>query len=177
MAASLFWHEILQHKSTFKSYLEGDINDAVPSLIFQFVCMIKQSSAIKWQLEQGASKSDLETLLLLLYNCSAKYKKIAETHRHKRDHKTSFDCLWQNQKVTYHWYASSALLDEAVLAKYFEDSVVCPPISKKGLFITSAIDIIDYNPTTRTQTLTRQLLLPWVIMECITLARSQNYWT
>ena len=54
----------------------------------------------------------------------------------------------------------SALLDETVLAKYFEDSVVFPPISKKGLFITSAIDIIDYNPTTRTQELTRQLLLP-----------------
>ena len=44
----------------------------------------------------------------------------------------------------------SAKLGEAVVAKYVDDGVVCPPILKKGLFTTSAIDKIDHNPTATT---------------------------
>ena len=46
----------------------------------------------------------------------------------------------------------SAQLGEAILTQYTEDGVVCPPVLRKGLFTTSAMDNIDHNPTATTAT-------------------------
>ena len=46
----------------------------------------------------------------------------------------------------------SAQLGDATVTKYVEDGVVCPPVLRKSLFTTSAIDIIDHNPTATTAT-------------------------
>lgn len=169
-AASMLRREMLQHKSTFESFLEGDTDGAVPSLLLQFVSMIEHGSDIKSQLEHGASKSDIAIAQLLQYNCFDKYKEGAQTHRHSKDCETPFavymglsvfgktrkrhliDMLDQNGlSIPYHRVLEiSAQLGEAVVAKYVEDGVVCPPILKKGLFTTSAIDNIDHNPTATT---------------------------
>ena len=41
----------------------------------------------------------------------------------------------------------SAQLGEAVVAQYVDDGVVCPPVLRKQVFTTSAVDNIDHNPT------------------------------
>ena len=46
----------------------------------------------------------------------------------------------------------SAQLREAVITQNTEDGVVCPPVLRKGLFKTSAMDNIDHNPTATTAT-------------------------
>lgn len=150
--------------------MAGDTDGAVRPLLLQFVCMIEHGSEIKSQLEHGASKSDMAIAQLLQYNCFAKYKEGAQTHRHSKDRETPFsvymglsvfgqtrkrhliDMLHQNGlSISYDRVLEiSAQLGEAVVAKYVEDGVVCPPILKKGLFTTSAIDNIDHNPTATT---------------------------
>ena len=44
----------------------------------------------------------------------------------------------------------SAQLGEGVVAQCVEDGVVCPPVVRKKLFTTSAVDNIDHNPTAST---------------------------
>ena len=44
----------------------------------------------------------------------------------------------------------SAQLGEAVVAQYVEDGVICPPVLRKQLFTTAAVDNIDHNPTATT---------------------------
>ena len=44
----------------------------------------------------------------------------------------------------------STQIGEAVITQYTEDGVVCPPVLRKGLFTTSAMDNIDHNPTATT---------------------------
>ena len=44
----------------------------------------------------------------------------------------------------------SAQLREAVVAQYVEDGVICPPVLRKQLFTTAAVDNIDHNPTATT---------------------------
>ena len=46
----------------------------------------------------------------------------------------------------------SAQLGDAVVSKYIEDGVVCPPVLRKGLFTTAAMDNIDHNPSSTTAT-------------------------
>ena len=38
----------------------------------------------------------------------------------------------------------------AVVAQYVEDGVICPPVLRKQLFTTAAVDNIDHNPTATT---------------------------
>ena len=44
------------------------------------------------------------------------------------------------------------VLEDAAVAKYVEDEVVCPPDLRRGLFTTAAMDNIDHNPTATTVT-------------------------
>lgn len=44
----------------------------------------------------------------------------------------------------------SAQLGEAVVAQYVEDGVVCPPVLRKQLFTTAAVDNIDHNQSATT---------------------------
>jgi hypothetical protein len=46
----------------------------------------------------------------------------------------------------------SAQLGDAAVSQYIEDGVVCPPVMRKGLFTTSAMDNIDHSPTATTAT-------------------------
>ena len=41
----------------------------------------------------------------------------------------------------------SAQLGDAVVSRYNEEGVVCPPELRTGVFCTSAMDNIDHNPT------------------------------
>ena len=44
----------------------------------------------------------------------------------------------------------SAQLGDATVSRYQEEGVVCPPIRRKRLFTTAAMDNIDHNPTATT---------------------------
>ena len=48
--------------------------------------------------------------------------------------------------------AISAQLGDAAVSRFQEDGVVCPPVLRKRLFTTAAIDNIDHNPTATTAT-------------------------
>ena len=52
----------------------------------------------------------------------------------------------------------SAQLGEAVVVQYVEDGVVCPPVLRKKLFTSSAVDNIDHNPTA---TMYSKDIIPW----------------
>ena len=52
--------------------------------------MIEHGADIKSQIKHGATKFDLAIAQLLQYNCFAKYKEDASTHRHSKDYETPF---------------------------------------------------------------------------------------
>ena len=170
-AAGMIRNDMLHHKSQFDC-TSHDIcpEDAVPSSLLQFVCMIEHGADIKSQLQHGASKSDLAMAQLLQYNCFAKYKADAQIHRHSKDRETPLavyiglsvfaktrkrqliDMLHENGlSITYDRVLEiSAQLGEAVVAQYVQDGVVCPPGLRKQVFTTAAVDNIDHNPTATT---------------------------
>ena len=80
---------MLQHKSKWNDTFQNRCpEDAVPSSLLQFVCMIEHGADIKSQLELGASKSDLAMAHLIQYNCFANTK--SQVHRHSNDRETPF---------------------------------------------------------------------------------------
>ena len=153
-AAGMIRRDMLQHKSQFNSTcLYGCLEDAVPSSLLQFVCMIEHGTDIKSQLQHGAPKSDLAMSHLLQYNCFAKYKEGSTVHRHSKDHETPFavytgmhmfaktrkrqliDVLHENGfSISYTRVLEiSAKLGEAVVAQYVDDGVICPPGLEKEI--------------------------------------------
>jgi len=170
-AAGMIKRDMLYHKSHFSStFNNGDLEQAVPPSLLQFVCMIKHGADIKSQLQHGASKSDLAISQLLQFNCFTKYQEGTEVHRHSKDRETPFavyvgmsvfaktrkrqliDMLHDNGlSISYDRVLEiSAQLGEAVVAQYVEDGVICPPVLRKQLFTTAAVDNIDHNPTATT---------------------------
>lgn len=170
-AAGYIRRDMLKHKKEFNSTFHDQcLEDTVPTSLLQFVCMIEHGADIKSQLQHGASKSDLAMAQLLQYNCFARSKKGAKFHRHSKDRETPFavyigmsvfaktrkrqliEMLHENGiSVSYDRVLEiSAQLGEAVVAQYVEDGVVCPPVLKKHVFTTSAVDNIDHNPTATT---------------------------
>ena len=65
-------------------------------------------------------------------------------------------CIEQTIPLTLFQYdrvlEMSAQLGDATVSKYVEDGDVCPPVLRKRLFITSAMDNIDHDPTAMTAT-------------------------
>eukprot|EP00745_Piridium_sociabile_P026549 TRINITY_DN4240_c0_g1_i3.p1 TRINITY_DN4240_c0_g1~~TRINITY_DN4240_c0_g1_i3.p1 ORF type:complete len:1496 (-),score=398.92 TRINITY_DN4240_c0_g1_i3:837-5324(-) len=170
-AAGMIRRDMLQHKSQFNStFHDGCLEQAVPASLLQFVCMIEHGADIKSQLQHGASKSDLAMSQLLQYNCFAKSQKGTQVHRHSKDRETPFpvyvgmsvfaktrkrqliEMLHENGlSISYDRVLEiSTQLGEAVVAQYVEDGVVCPPVLRKHVFTTSAVDNIDHNPTSTT---------------------------
>ena len=90
-AAKILRRHMLDHKSTFDgTFHEGCIEQAIPPSLLQFVGMVEHGADIKSQLRFGASKTDLAITQLLQYNCYARYKEGAATHRHSKDRETLF---------------------------------------------------------------------------------------
>ena len=132
--------------------------------------MIEHGADIKSKIQHGASKSDLSISQLLQYNCFAKCKEGTNVHRHSKDRETPFavymglhvfakmrkrqiiEMLHENGlSISYDRVLEiSAQLGEAVVAQYVEDGVICPPVLRKQLFTTAAVDNIDHNPTATT---------------------------
>ena len=171
---------MLHHKSNFSSiFHDTDLQRAVPPSLLQFVCMIEHSADIKSQIQHGASKSGLSISQLLQYNCFAKYKEGMDVHRHSKDCETPFavynglyvfakmrkrqiiKMLHENElSISYNRVIEiSAQLGEAVVAHYVEDGVICPPVLRKQLFTTAAMDNIDHNPTATTSQVLKMLAM------------------
>jgi len=145
---------------------------AVPPSLLQFVGMVEHRADIKSQLRFGAPKTDLAMAQLLQYNCYARLKEGAPTHRHSKDRETPFPIYiglsvfanTRRRKLVEMLHANgfsisydrvleiSAELGDAVVAKYIGDGVVCPLELCTALFTTSAIDNIDHNPSSTTST-------------------------
>ena len=145
----------------------GPIEEAIPSSLVQFVGMIEHGADIKSQLRFGVSKTDLVIAQLLQYNCYAKYKEGAATHRHSTKRETPFpiflgmsvyaktrkrmlvEMLHEHGiSISYDRVLEvSAQLGDAAVSKYMKDGVVCPQVLRRGLFTTAAMDNIDHNPT------------------------------
>ena len=171
--AKILRHHMLDFKTKFDGMMcEGSVEDAVPATLVQFVCMIEHGADIKSQLRFGASKTDLAMAQLLQYNCYARYKEGSATHRHAKDHETPFpefigmsifsktrkkhlvEMLHENGiSISYSRVLEiSAKLGDAVVNRYAEDELVCPPALRRHVCTTSAMDNIDHNPTATTAT-------------------------
>jgi len=172
-AAGILRRHMLDHKSTFDgTFHKGCIEEAFPASLLQFVGMVEHGADIKSQLRFGASKTDLAIAQILQYNCYARYKEGATTHRHLKDHETPFPVYigmsiyakTRKKKLVemLHGHGLSILYDrvleicaqlgDAAVNKYVEDHVVCPRGLRTGLFTTAAMDNIDHNPTATTAT-------------------------
>ena len=170
-AAGIIRRDMLHQTSNFSSsFHDTYIEQAIPPSLLQCVCMIEHGADIKSQLQHGASKSDLSISQLLQYNCFAKYKEGTDVHRHSNDREPPFavyrglyvfaktrkrqivEMLHENGlSISYDRVLEiSAQLGEVVVAQYVEDGVICPPVLRKQLFTTAAVDNIDHNPTATT---------------------------
>ena len=162
---------MLNHKTVFTNqFHEGFVEDSIPASLLQFICNIEHGVDIKSHLNNGVFKSDIAIAQLLQYNCKPKGRGRTAGHRHSKDYETPFavymgllvyaktrkrqliDLLNENGIcISYNRVLEvSALLGESVVNQYVTDGVVCPPILRKGLFTTSAMDNIDHNPTATT---------------------------
>ena len=169
-AAKILRRHMLDHTSKFDgTFHDGCIEEAIPSSLVQFVGMIEHGADIKSQLRFGVSKTDLVIAQLLQYNCYAKYKEGAATHRHSTNRETPFpislgmsvyaktrkrmlvEMLHEHGiSISYDRVLEvSAQLGDAAVSKYMKDGVVCPQVLRRGLFTTSAMDNIDHNPTSQ----------------------------
>ena len=172
-AADIIRKEMLQHKTSFSTeFKEGFGEEAVPSALLQFVCSIEHGGDIRSHLKHGVAKSDLAIAHLLQYNCFSKSSEVTEssTNRHSKTRETPFavyvgmkvfaktrkreliDKLHENGiSIPYDRVLEiSGQLGETVVNQYVQDDIVCPPILRKGLFTSSAVDNIDHNPTSTT---------------------------
>ncbi|RXN31429.1 hypothetical protein ROHU_004760 [Labeo rohita] len=172
-AAQILRRHMVNHKSKFEGKLyESSVHDSFPPALLQFVCMIEHGADIKSQLKFGATTNDLAMAQLLQYNCFAKCKEGAATQRHSRDRETPFPVYIgmsiyaktrkrhlvemlhdHGLSIPYNRVLDiSAQLGDAVVNRYIEEGLVCPPKLRKGLFCTSAMDNIDHNPSSTTAT-------------------------
>ncbi len=114
--------------------------------------MVEHGADIKSQLRFGASKTDLTIAQLLQYNCYARYKEGAATHRHSKDRETPFPVYMgmsvygktrkrtlvemlheHGVSISYDRVLEiSAQLGDATVNKYVNDGVVCPPVCAEG---------------------------------------------
>ena len=141
-AASFLRNQIINHKSKFNgNFDEQCIDDSIPPILLQFVCMIEHGADIKSQLRFGASKTDLAMAQLLQYNCYGRCRKEKATQRHSKDRETPFpvyigmsiyartrkrhlvEMLHDNGiSISYDRVLEiSAQLGEAVVTKYVQD--------------------------------------------------------
>ncbi|KAI4795614.1 hypothetical protein KUCAC02_029770, partial [Chaenocephalus aceratus] len=162
---------MLNHKTKFNNqFKEGAGEESIPPSLLQFVCNIEHGVDIKSHLKHGVVKSDLAIAQLLQYNCYTKYRDGSAIHRHSKDRETPFavyigmivfaktrkrqliDKLHENGiSISYDRVLEiSAQLGESVVNQYVEEGVVCPPVLRKQIFTTSAMDNIDHNPTATT---------------------------
>ncbi len=172
-AANILRRQMVDHKCKFDgTFHDSCTTDSVPPVLLQFVCMIEHGADIKSQLTFGATTTDLAMVELLQYNCFAKYKEGAATQRHSKERETPFplyiglsvyaktrkrhlvELLHDNGlSISYDRVLDvSAQLGDAVVSRYLEEGVVCPPKLRKGLFCTAAMDNIDHNPSATSAT-------------------------
>lgn len=170
-AAEIIRKEMLNQTTKFSNIFQNNaIEEAVPTSLLQFVCMVEHGANIKSQLSSSARKSDLAMAQLLQFNCSDRVKEGASVHRHSKKRETPLavyiglsiysktrkrqliELLHDNGMcISYDRVLEiTSQLGEAVVNQYVEEGVVCSPILMKNLFTLAAVDNIDHNPTATT---------------------------
>ncbi|CAC5423155.1 unnamed protein product [Mytilus coruscus] len=169
--AEIIRTQIKEHKTKFSGSFSAEYTQSsVPTSLLELVCMIEHGPDIQSQLENSVCKSDLAIAQLLMYNYHAKTPKVSEQQRHAVDREPPFciyigllifartrkrlliDILFQyGLCISYHWVLEiSTQLGDAVVERFLSEGLVCPPVLKKGLFTTAAVDNIDHNPSSTT---------------------------
>jgi len=69
---------------------ETNADESIPPSLLEFISMIEHGADIKSQMKHGASQSDISIAQLLQFNCFAKYKEDATSHRHRQARETPF---------------------------------------------------------------------------------------
>ena len=144
---------------------------SVPQSLIELVNMIEHSPDIETQIESETTKSDLAISQLLHYNCQQSPKKRnTMLQKHSKSRETTFvfyvglllfaktrkrqliDVLHQyGICISYDRVLEiSSQMGEALVERYLEEGLVCPPVLRKGLLTTAAIDNIDHNPASTT---------------------------
>lgn len=170
-AAKILRQYILDKKTKFTGHFEkSGIEEYIPNAVLHFISMVEHGTDIESQANYGASKTDYAISQLLQYNCFARQKEDAAHHRHSKEREVPFPIYMglsmfsktrkRNLVELLHEHGLcisydrvleiSAQLGEAVVTQYVQEGVVCPPVLRKGLFCTSAMDNIDHNPTATT---------------------------
>ncbi|CAC5404371.1 unnamed protein product [Mytilus coruscus] len=140
--------EFSYSKTTFSgSLVSEDIDDSIPSPLLQLVKMIEHGPDIKSQLENVSTKSDLALAQLLMFNYHQNTQKVPVQHRHSADRETLFcvylglllfaktrkrqliNALFQHGLcISYDQVLEiSTQLGEAVVERYLNEGVICPP--------------------------------------------------
>ncbi|CAE1303156.1 unnamed protein product [Acanthosepion pharaonis] len=170
-AADILRKEMLQHKTKFSSELkDGFGEETILPALLQFVCSIEHGVDIKTHLTHGIAKSDLNIAQLLQFNCYSKRREGLTIQIHSKDRVTPFAvyvglevCAKTRKRELINKFHEHGLnisydrvleisgkLGETVIKQYVEEDVVFPPVLRKGLFTTAAVDNIDHNPTATT---------------------------
>ena len=105
-----------------------------------------------------------------MFNYHPNTQKVPKQHRHSADRETPFcvylglllfaktrkrqliDTLFQHGLcISYDRVLKiSTQLGEAVVERYLDEGVVCPPLLQGKVFTTAAVDNIDHNPSSTT---------------------------
>ena len=162
-AAKMLRRQMVDHKCKFDgTFHDSCTTDSEPPILLQFVCMIEHGADIQSQLRFGASTTDLALAQLLQYNCLAKAKEGAASQRHSKERETPFPLyiglsvyaktrkrhlveLLHNNGISILYdrvLEISAQLGDAVVSRYVEEGVVCPPQLRKGLNVVDDANAI-----------------------------------
>jgi hypothetical protein len=157
------------------SFKEGSQQDSVPQSLLSLINMIQDGPNIKHQSEMVNTSSTTAALSisqLIKFN-SVKYARVADpsdTVRHNRDQETpiplyiamKIHAATRNRTLIDRLYSLGMCVSydrflhltsdiaNGVCERFTIDDVVCPPNMRQGLFTTSAVDNIDYNPSSAT---------------------------
>ncbi|CAC5425424.1 unnamed protein product [Mytilus coruscus] len=162
--------QLATKKTTFSgSLVSENIDESIPPLL-QLVKMIEHGPDNKSQLDYVSTMFDSSLDQLLMFYYHANTQKSPVHHRHSADRVAPFcvylglllfaktrttqliDTLFQHGLcISFDQVLEiSTQLDEAVVERYLNESVVFPPLFNCKVFTTSAVDNINHNPSSTT---------------------------
>ena len=175
-AAEILRRQILECKASFEgSFEDSYMNACTPAKLLNFVSSVSHGTDIKAHMDVGASKPDVALAQLIQFNCfakydAAKYDATAMYQRHSKDREPAFPVFMElsvhsktrkkeivntlfehGLSINYDRVLEiSAQMGEAVVKRYVDIGLVCPPQLRLGVFTVSAVDNCDHNPSAST---------------------------
>ena len=167
-AAEILRRQIFECKASFEgSFEDSYMNSCTPPMLLNFVSSISHGTDIKSHMDVGVSKPDVALAQLIQFNCFAKYNASALYQRHSKDRESAFPVFTglsvhsktRKKEIVNTLFEHglnfsytrvleiSTQLGEAVVKRYVNIGLVCPPQLRLGVFTVSAVDNCDHNPS------------------------------